>query len=100
MNFSTFFQVKPFCRYPIYGGMQDWNYIHGGCFELTLEISDNKWPNVNEVRLLIEFSLSVWSLLLLWMGSLVYMSEERRRKEGEEAVQRKIKDLRYTMGEC
>ncbi|RVW37415.1 Carboxypeptidase SOL1 [Vitis vinifera] len=35
--------------YPIYGGMQDWNYIHGGCFELTLEISDNKWPNTIEV---------------------------------------------------
>ncbi|KAH7525072.1 hypothetical protein FEM48_Zijuj06G0186300 [Ziziphus jujuba var. spinosa] len=34
--------------YPIYGGMQDWNYIHGGCFELTLEISDNKWPPANE----------------------------------------------------
>ncbi|KAF2550306.1 hypothetical protein F2Q68_00036151 [Brassica cretica] len=34
--------------YPIYGGMQDWNYIHGGCFELTLEISDNKWPRASE----------------------------------------------------
>lgn len=30
--------------------MQDWNYIHGGCFELTLEISDDKWPNASEVR--------------------------------------------------
>lgn len=37
--------------YPIYGGMQDWNYIHAGCFELTLEISDNKWPNASEVRI-------------------------------------------------
>ncbi|KAJ7974007.1 Carboxypeptidase SOL1 [Quillaja saponaria] len=35
-------------RYPIYGGMQDWNYIHAGCFELTLEVSDNKWPAANE----------------------------------------------------
>ncbi|KAH9626049.1 hypothetical protein KSS87_000369 [Heliosperma pusillum] len=34
--------------YPIYGGMQDWNYIHAGCLELTLEISDNKWPNASE----------------------------------------------------
>ena len=38
-------------RYPIYGGMQDWNYIHGGCFELTLEISDTKWPKAAEVSL-------------------------------------------------
>jgi carboxypeptidase D len=29
--------------------MQDWNYIHAGCFELTLEISDNKWPPAAEV---------------------------------------------------
>lgn len=36
-------------RYPVYGGMQDWNYIHVGCFELTLEVSDNKWPNAAEV---------------------------------------------------
>ena len=31
--------------------MQDWNYIHAGCFELTLEISDDKWPPANEVRI-------------------------------------------------
>ncbi|XP_073284773.1 carboxypeptidase SOL1 isoform X1 [Primulina huaijiensis] len=42
--------------YPIYGGMQDWNYIHFGCFELTLEISDNKWPSVNELPLLWEYN--------------------------------------------
>ncbi|XP_057776034.1 carboxypeptidase SOL1 [Salvia miltiorrhiza] len=35
--------------YPIYGGMQDWNYIHSGCFELTLEISDDKWPDASEL---------------------------------------------------
>lgn len=41
--------TQGFCRYPIYGGMQDWNYIQGGCFELTLEITDNKWPPADEV---------------------------------------------------
>ncbi|XP_042005946.1 carboxypeptidase SOL1-like [Salvia splendens] len=35
--------------YPLYGGMQDWNYIHSGCFELTLEISDDKWPDASEL---------------------------------------------------
>ncbi|KAL0324885.1 UNVERIFIED_CONTAM: Carboxypeptidase SOL1 [Sesamum radiatum] len=42
--------------YPIYGGMQDWNYIHHGCFELTLEISDNKWPNATELPTLWEYN--------------------------------------------
>lgn len=42
--------------YPIYGGMQDWNYIHGGCLELTLEISDDKWPKANELPVLFEYN--------------------------------------------
>ncbi|KAI3930373.1 hypothetical protein MKX01_003401 [Papaver californicum] len=42
--------------YPIYGGMQDWNYIHAGCFELTLEISENKWPNSTELLILWEYN--------------------------------------------
>ncbi|XP_062233628.1 carboxypeptidase SOL1 isoform X2 [Phragmites australis] len=40
--------------YPIYGGMQDWNYIHGSCFELTLEISDTKWPKAAELPVIWE----------------------------------------------
>ena len=31
--------------YPIYGSMQDWNYIVGSCLELTLEVSERKWPD-------------------------------------------------------
>ncbi|KAL3619793.1 suppressor of los1-1 [Castilleja foliolosa] len=42
--------------YPIYGGMQDWNYLHSGSFELTLEISDNKWPNASELPTLWEYN--------------------------------------------
>ncbi|KAK9844433.1 hypothetical protein WJX74_002416 [Apatococcus lobatus] len=30
--------------YPIWGGMQDWNYLALGCMELTLEISEAKAP--------------------------------------------------------
>ncbi|KAJ8747693.1 hypothetical protein K2173_007855 [Erythroxylum novogranatense] len=32
-------RISNLMRYPIYGGMQDWNYIHAGCLELTLEIT-------------------------------------------------------------
>ncbi|KAL6786083.1 hypothetical protein ACKKBG_A01330 [Auxenochlorella protothecoides x Auxenochlorella symbiontica] len=32
--------------YPIYGSMQDWVYLATGCFELTLEVSESKWPPV------------------------------------------------------
>jgi carboxypeptidase D len=30
--------------YALYGGMQDWNYLNTANFELTLELSDIKWP--------------------------------------------------------
>lgn len=30
--------------YVLFGGMQDYNYIHHGCMEITLEVSLNKWP--------------------------------------------------------
>lgn len=53
MRFLVDALSKMLYRYPIYGGMQDWNYIHGGCFELTLEISDKKWPKASEVTNLI-----------------------------------------------
>lgn len=33
--------------YVIYGGMQDWNYVWMGCNELTIELSDNYWPNAS-----------------------------------------------------
>lgn len=33
--------------YVIYGGMQDWSYVWMGCNELTIELSDNKWPNAS-----------------------------------------------------
>jgi len=33
--------------YVIYGGMQDWNYVWLGCNEVTIELSDNKWPNAS-----------------------------------------------------
>jgi len=32
--------------YVLYGGMQDWNYVYNvGVFEITIELSDDKWPS-------------------------------------------------------
>lgn len=54
--------------YPLYGGMQDWNYIHGKCMDLTLEISENKWPLATELE-------DIWEKnrlsMLLLVASLV-----------------------------
>ncbi|GJP29249.1 hypothetical protein CLOM_g22338 [Closterium sp. NIES-68] len=30
--------------YPLYGGMQDWNYVVAHCMEITLELHIAKWP--------------------------------------------------------
>lgn len=40
--------------YPIYGSMQDWNYVVAGCMELTLEVSEKKWPAEDELKELFE----------------------------------------------
>eukprot|EP00010_Vexillifera_abyssalis_P004347 CAMPEP_0201552470 /NCGR_PEP_ID=MMETSP0173_2-20130828/16737_1 /ASSEMBLY_ACC=CAM_ASM_000268 /TAXON_ID=218659 /ORGANISM="Vexillifera sp., Strain DIVA3 564/2" /LENGTH=468 /DNA_ID=CAMNT_0047962967 /DNA_START=14 /DNA_END=1420 /DNA_ORIENTATION=+ len=35
--------------YVLYGGMQDWNYLYTGDLELTLELSNIKWPRANQL---------------------------------------------------
>ena len=35
--------------YAIFGGMQDWNYIWEGDFDITLEQHEIKWPNSNQL---------------------------------------------------
>ena len=35
--------------FSIYGGMQDWNYIWEGDFDITLEQNEVKWPNSNQL---------------------------------------------------
>ena len=30
--------------YPVYGGMQDYGYVHGGSLEVTIEVGARKWP--------------------------------------------------------
>ncbi|CAL8464154.1 g3689 [Coccomyxa elongata] len=43
--------------YPLWGGMQDWNYIAGDCLELTLELAPNKWPPAEHLPGLFEDNL-------------------------------------------
>jgi hypothetical protein len=35
--------------YEISGGMQDWNYFEHGCMEITIEVSENKWPSYSQI---------------------------------------------------
>lgn len=35
--------------YVLYGGMQDFNYVYESSFEITLEVSMNKWPSAQQI---------------------------------------------------
>lgn len=35
--------------YSLYGGMQDWNYLHTNCFEITVEMGCHKYPKAEEL---------------------------------------------------
>ena len=37
--------------------MQDWNYLAGQCMELTLELSQHKWPRPEQLPQLFDDNL-------------------------------------------
>ncbi|XP_038994470.1 carboxypeptidase SOL1-like isoform X1 [Hibiscus syriacus] len=84
--------------YPVYGGMQDWNYIYGGCFELTLEITDNKWPNAMELPTIWEYNKMsmlnlIASLVKTGVHGRVFSSDRGRPLSGLIT----IKEINYTV---
>ncbi|MGE0084084.1 MAG: M14 family zinc carboxypeptidase [Desulfococcaceae bacterium] len=52
--------------YQVYGGMQDWHYLRLGCNQLTIELSDDKWPLYSEIPDLWEDNRSAMLAYMQW----------------------------------
>lgn len=55
--------------YPVYGGMQDWDYLAAGCMDITLELSERKWRPPGDLAALWEENRD--ALLALPMAALL-----------------------------
>lgn len=62
------------------GGMQDWNYLHTNCFELTIEMGCTKFPNADRLP-------SYWQAnkfsLLVFMGQVCGSNSRKEREVGQ-----------------
>lgn len=77
--------------YPIYGSMQDWNYIVGSCMELTLEVSLKKWPREATLSELFEDNRKamldfIWRTTYGGFTGIVYGIHNSGRKTGKENI--------------
>jgi carboxypeptidase D len=76
--------------YPIYGSMQDWNYLVAQCMELTIETSEKKWPAEEKLPTLWEDNLPAMLAFIRTAGlggargRLMAESAALRKDKGEE----------------
>lgn len=77
--------------YPIYGSMQDWNYIVASCMELTLEVNNKKWPDVSLLADLFEDNREAMLDFIMRTSfggftGIVYGIHNTDRKTGKENI--------------
>lgn len=85
MRNSSRFQdgiVNGFRWYHVDGGMQDWSYFYYNDLQVTIELSDHKWPNYSEIPTFYEENRAslVKYLSRVHQGAGFYFREAKKAK--------------------
>uniref|UniRef100_A0A0N5AL09 Peptidase_M14 domain-containing protein n=1 Tax=Syphacia muris TaxID=451379 RepID=A0A0N5AL09_9BILA len=79
--------------YPVSGGMQDWNYVNTDCFEITVEMSCQKFPYARELpRIWNEHKYALIGYISQVHKSLTGMIRDRITGRGIDDVEVQVRD--------
>eukprot|EP00210_Caulerpa_lentillifera_P000762 g737.t1 len=88
--------------YPVYGSMQDFNYIVGDCFELTLELNEKKKPPASQLGRLWNENKQAFvdfALIAAFGGFSGFISDKNKNPLRAKVIVKGIKKILHSRAE-